>query len=197
MKNIHLNIFEPIRVGLPIEKGRFLISDPFLQGPFFDRSIIYIVEHGKEGTIGYIINKPTNLYPDEVIKDLYNFSGELYIGGPVGVTTVNFVHNLGSLVPQSRAISKTLSWSGDFKAIMELINIGVATAESVKFFLGYSVWQKGQLEDEIEDQSWIVANLPESALLSNTPHISWTESMKGLGGIYKAWAEFPKNPSYN
>ena len=197
MRNIHLNIFEHIGLGLPLAKGKFLISEPFLPGPFFDRSIVYIVEHGKEGTIGYIINKPTTLYPDEIIKGLYNFSGELFIGGPKGATTINFVHNLGSLVPQSRAISSKISWSGDFNVIMELINLGMANAESVKFFLGYSVWEKGQLEDEIRERSWIVADLPEEALWNNTPLLSWNESMKGLGGIYKTWAKFPRNPSWN
>lgn len=197
MKNLHINIFEPTRTGLAIEKGKFLISDPFLPGPIFDRSIVYIVEHGNEGTIGYIVNKPSNLYPDELIKDIYNFSGQLYIGGPVGETSVNFLHNLGALIPKSRVITKSISWGGDFTAVKALINLGVASADSIKFFVGYSVWAKGQLQDEIEDNAWIVADLPDTAILSNNTTHSWEISMRSLGGIFETWASFPKSPNHN
>lgn len=197
MKNLRLNIFEPTRIGLALEKGRFLISDPFLPGPFFDRSVIYIVEHGNDGTIGYIINKPSKLYPDELIKDVYNFSGELYIGGPVGQTTVNFIHNLGALVPKSRPITRSVSWGGDFKTIKELINLGIANADRIKFLVGYSVWAKGQLQDEIDDNTWIVAEISDSILLTNNTSEAWEHCMKNLGGIFEAWSTFPKNPTFN
>lgn len=197
MKNLILNIFEPTGTLLSLEKGRFLISNPFLPGPFFDRSIIYIAEHGENGSIGYVINKPTTLYPDEVIKDLYNFSGELYIGGPVGESSINFIHNLGALVPGSRKITRSISWGGDFSTIKELIHLGIANAENIKFFAGYSIWSKGQLQDEIDDKTWVVADISDNKLLSNKTIHSWEESMKNLGGTYETWASFPKNPSYN
>ncbi len=197
MKNLQLNIFDPKGTIVSVEKGCFLISNPFLPGPFFDRSIIYIVEHNKNGTIGYVINKPTKLYPDEVIKGLYNFSGSLYLGGPVGESSVNFIHKLGELIPNSRAISKTLSWGGDFKTLKELINIGVANSNNIKFFAGYSIWTKGQLQDEIDDKGWIVAKFNDNKLFSNTTSTSWEECMKELGGAYETWASFPKNPSLN
>lgn len=197
MKNIQLNIFDHHKTTTPIEKGKYLISDPFLPGPFFDRSIVYIVEHGKDGTLGYIINKPSSLYPDELINDLYNFSGELYIGGPVGETSVNFLHKLGALIPNSRPITKSISWGGDFKALKALINLGIANSDSVKFFAGYSTWSSGQLDDEIENNAWIVADQSDLVLFNNNSNHVWVESMNNLGGIYKTWASFPKNPTFN
>ncbi len=197
MKSIEFNIFKADQPKLKPIKGRVLIAEPFLPGPYFNRSIILLTECNKEGAMGFVLNKSSDLYPDEVIDDLFSFKGELYLGGPVSSDTLFFVHRLGDRVPGSVKITGDLYWGGDFEVIKELINNDEATYQDVKFFAGYSGWGAGQLEEEIEENSWIVAKLDDAVVLDpNVDHI-WEDTMSQLGDVYKAWTNFPENPSFN
>ncbi|TCO07088.1 YqgE/AlgH family protein [Natronoflexus pectinivorans] len=197
MRNIDLNIFQATNSKLHPEKGRILIAEPFLQGPYFARSIILITEHSEEGTVGFVINKSTDVYPDEVIDDLFNFSGELFIGGPVSSNTLHYLHTLGDLVPGSIKITPSIYWGGDFEQIKKLINKGMATNESVRFFAGYSGWSPGQLEHEISEKSWIVSTLDDKQIMVPDTSNIWKETMENLGDVYRTWSNFPSNPAFN
>ncbi|MCU4175724.1 YqgE/AlgH family protein [Carboxylicivirga sp. N1Y90] len=197
MKSLDFNIFDTHLPKLKPAKGRILIAEPFLQGPYFNRSIIIITEHGEDGAVGFVLNKSSDLYPDEVIEDLFNFKGEMFIGGPVSSNTLHFLHTLGDKVPDSVQISDKLYWGGDFEKIKELINSGLADYKDVKFFAGYSGWSPGQLEEEIESNSWIVSNLDDDVIMNCEIDDFWRLSMESLGDIHKVWTNFPENPSNN
>ncbi|TRX70883.1 YqgE/AlgH family protein [Carboxylicivirga sp. M1479] len=197
MKSLNFDIFKGHKPGLEPEIGRVLIAEPFLQGPYFNRSIVIITEHGADGAVGFVLNKSSELYPDEVIEDLFNFKGELYVGGPVASNTLYFIHSLGDKVPDSVKITDTLYWGGDFEVIKNLINTGMADYSQVKFFAGYSGWSPGQLESEIKEESWIVANVDDKLIMDDDIDHIWKQAMEGLGDIFKAWTNFPENPSYN
>ncbi len=197
MKHIDLNIFQATNRSVLPQKGRILIAEPFLQGPYFARSIILLTEHGTEGSVGFVINKSTDVYPDEVIEDLFNFRGELFIGGPVSSNTLHFLHTLGDLVPGSIQITPTISWGGDFEKIKQLINEGKADNKAVRFFAGYSGWSPGQLESEIAEKSWIVTSLDDYQIMRSDASSIWQESLESLGDVYKTWSNFPSNPAFN
>ncbi len=197
MKSLKLNIFEVKRGNLTPEKGKILIAEPFLQGPYFGRSIVYLTEHGKDGAVGFVLNKPSELYLDEIIEDLYSLKGELFIGGPVQSDTLHFIHSLGDVVPGAVKISNSLYWGGDFDVIKQLINENKIDNRSIKFFLGYSGWSPGQLENEIAEKSWIVSSIPDNVVMSYEIDNIWKETMESLGDVYKTWSNFPQNPSFN
>lgn len=197
MKNIDLNIFQGINQMLRPQKGRILIAEPFLQGPYFARSIVLLTEHGEEGSVGFVLNKSTDVYPDEVIEDLFNFGGELFIGGPVSSNTLHFLHTMGKDVPGSMQITPSIYWGGDFEAIKQLINAGKADKNSVRFFAGYAGWSPGQLESEIEENSWIVTTLDDYRIMHANSGTIWKESMENLGDVYRTWSNFPTNPAFN
>ncbi len=197
MKDIDFNIFKAARPQLKPFKGRILIAEPFLQGPYFSRSIILLVEHGKNGAVGFVLNKSSELYPDEVIEDLFNFKGELFIGGPVASNTLHFIHTMGHLIPGSLKITENIFWGGDFDKVKELINGGIADETTIKFFAGYSGWSPGQLEKEIEENSWIVSRMDEENIMSDNVNNIWKNRMESLGDVFKTWSNFPNNPSFN
>ncbi|TLX76097.1 YqgE/AlgH family protein [Labilibacter sediminis] len=197
MKQLDFNIFEAHLPKIKPAKGRILIADPFLKGPYFGRSIVLITEHGTQGAVGFVLNKSSNIYPDEVIDDLLSFKGELYIGGPVSSDTLHFIHTLGRKIPGAVKITDTIYWGGDFDKIKELINKNQASYEQVKFFAGYSGWSPGQLEEEIDDNSWIVTDIDDTMIMSDNVDNIWKTSMQSLGDVYKTWSRFPEDPSYN
>lgn len=197
MKNIDFNIFETIQPHQYPERGRILIAEPFLQGPYFSRSIILLTEHNEEGSIGFVLNKATDVYPDEVIDDLFNFNGELYIGGPVASNSLHFLHTLGEQIPGAVKVTDTIYWGGDFEVIKNIINSGKANAKSVRFFAGYSGWSPGQLEVEIAEKSWVVSSLNDQLIMNCDAEDIWKESLKSVKNLHNAWSNLPSDPSSN
>ncbi|WP_075591087.1 YqgE/AlgH family protein [Labilibacter marinus] len=197
MRQIDFNIFETQLPKLRPTKGRILIADPFLKGPYFGRSIVLITEHGTQGAVGFVLNKTSNVYPDEVIDDLLSFKGELFIGGPVSSDTLHFIHTLGNKIPGSIKITDTIYWGGDFEKLKELINEDKANFKQVKFFAGYSGWSGQQLEDEIDESSWIVTEIDDNMIMNNSTSDIWKNTIESLGDVYKTWSSFPEDPTYN
>ena len=197
MKKLDFNIFQPYKSNLQPAAGRMLIAEPFLQGPYFARSIVLLTEHNEKGTVGFVLNKSTELYPDEVIDDLLSFEGELFVGGPVSSNTLNFLHTLGPAVPGAIKVTEKVYWGGDFEYLKKMINDGEASSRSVKFFAGYSGWAPGQLEGEIAENSWVVSTLDDEIIMTRDVEDSWERAMKKMGDIYKTWTNFPRNPTFN
>jgi putative transcriptional regulator len=197
MKPINFNIFKTHKPKIKPTKGRILIAEPFLKGPYFGRSIVLLTEHGSQGAVGFVLNKTSHVYPDEVIDDLLSFKGELYIGGPVSSDTLHFIHTLGRKVPGSIRVTKNIYWGGDFDKIKELINNHEANHQQIKFFAGYSGWSPGQLEDEIKEDSWIVTEIDDEMIMHADIENIWKKTMQNLGGVYETWSSFPEDPSFN
>ena len=65
------------------EKGKILISEPFLPDTFFNRSIVYLTDHNPEGSVGFILNKKLDLKVSEAIEGFENWDENLSMGGPV------------------------------------------------------------------------------------------------------------------
>src|SRR4029077_16781585 len=96
------------------EKGKILISEPFLNDPNFKRTIILLAEHNEEGSIGFILNKPTNLKIKDTIEDFPEFDAIVYYGGPVQLNTLQFIHKAGDIIEGSLEIADGLFWGGSF-----------------------------------------------------------------------------------
>ena len=91
-----------------------ITAEPFLKGPYFGRSIVLLTEFSHQGAVGFVLNKSSKVYPDEVIEDILSFKGELYIGGPVSADTLHFIHTLGRKVPGAVKVTNSIYWGGDF-----------------------------------------------------------------------------------
>ena len=74
------------------EKGKVLISEPFLNDPNFKRTIILLTEHGEEGSIGFVLNKPTDYMIHQVVEEFPEFDSVVYYGGPVQLNTLKFIY---------------------------------------------------------------------------------------------------------
>ncbi len=197
MRQLDFNIFDTDIPVIQPSKGKILIAEPFLKGPYFGRSIVLLTEFGEQGAVGFVLNKPSNVYPDEVIDDILSFKGELYIGGPVASDTLHFIHTLGDKLPGSVRVTENIYWGGDFDTLKNLINSDIATYKQVKFFAGYSGWSPGQLEGEIKERSWIVTEVKDAVIMDDDIDNIWEQILNGLGGVFKTWTKFPNDPNQN
>lgn len=183
---------------LPIQ-GSILISEPFLQDAYFQRSVVLLVEHTEHGSMGFVLNKKTDLIVNTFFEELNDLPAiPVYLGGPVSSNRLFFIHSLGeNIIPNALKINDHLYFDGDFDALKRYILNGHTIDGKVKFFLGYSGWQEGQLTHEIKRNSWVVSHITADNILSAEGEGYWKDSVELLGKDYKTWTKFPKDPYLN
>lgn len=188
---IHSNTLEP-------HSGEILLSEPTMNSLHFERSAVLLIDHSEEeGTFGLIMNKPLRFKLNEVVELFNDFDAPVYLGGPVGDNQIYFVHTLGELIPDSCKIMEGLYWGGNSEILNTLIEQGIANKNNVRFFLGYSGWDKGQLVDELDRNSWAVSKASSHLLFSTPADQLWKTLLNRMGKEYCFWSRFPKNPEEN
>ena len=193
---IHYDFFQTENTLLP-QKGRILISEPFLMDNYFKRSIVLITEHSDEGTVGFVLNKPVNMKVNEIVSDFPEIEAVVSIGGPVQTNTLHYIHTLGDIIPNSMKVLDNIYWGGEFDVIKRLLESGSLNQENIRFFLGYSGWQSNQLEDELSENAWVVADIGPEEIMSPMNKFFWNKTLHRLGKKYQMWSNFPENPQMN
>lgn len=193
---INYDFFEVNNTLLP-QKGRILISEPFLMDNYFKRSIVLITEYSGEGTVGFVLNKPVNMKVHEIVSDFPVINTNVSLGGPVQTNTLHYVHTLGDIIPNSIKVIENVYWGGEFEVIKKLVESGTLNNENIRFFLGYSGWQSNQLEDEINENAWVVADISPEDIMRPMNKFFWNKTLNKLGKKFQMWANFPENPQMN
>ena len=193
------NIFKITHNNLLPAQGSILISEPFLQDAYFQRSVVLLVEHNTQGSMGFVLNKKTDLIVNTFFPELEEYPEiPIYLGGLVSANRLFFIHSLGDLiVPDSVKIKDRLYFDGDFEALKRYMQNGHSIEGKVKFFLGYSGWTEGQLGNEINKNSWVVSHAAKENVLLADGESFWKNSLEQLGSNYEAWTKYPKDPYLN
>jgi putative transcriptional regulator len=179
------------------EKGKILISEPFLPDTFFNRSIVYLTDHTPQGSVGFILNKKLDLQVGAAIEGFEGWNENLSMGGPVAPDTLHYLHNLGDVIPNSVLVEGNIYWGGDIDTIKELIKTGEINQSQIRFFLGYSGWSAGQLERELKENSWVIAKVNSNIVLNNKNDNIWKRVLRSFKNKYRMWADFPDSPEMN
>lgn len=180
------------------EKGDLLISEPFLPDPNFERSVVLLCEHNDEGSLGFVLNKPSGIHLEDALDEVAGFNKMLYTGGPVQINTLHFIHKATPMLSSSEKIGENIYWGGDYDQLLSLINTRQLSPEDIKFFMGYSGWAAGQLEAELEENSWIVYKRASAQqVFQMSPDLLWREVLKSMGGKYRMFSNYPTDPRLN
>lgn len=177
--------------------GRVLVSQPSLSDRFFSKAVVMLAEHGADGTFGFIVNKPANIKLSKVTTEFGEFDTDLYLGGPVHVNSLFYVHSKGDLMPDSLKIIDGVYWGGDLSEIRRLISSGKITEKDIRFYAGYSGWQPNQLDREMKENSWIVLDGMNRYVFGSRPSNLWKKIVLSLGDEYTPWVNFPPDPNMN
>jgi len=179
------------------EKGKILISEPFLPDTFFNRSIVYLTDHTPQGSVGFILHNKLDLQVGAAIEGFEGWNENLSMGGPVAPDTLHYLHNLGDVIPNSVLVEGNIYWGGDIDTIKELIKTGEINQSQIRFFLGYSGWSAGQLERELKENSWVIAKVNSNIVLNNKNDNIWKRVLRSFKNKYRMWADFPDSPEMN
>ncbi|HEY9490245.1 MAG TPA: YqgE/AlgH family protein [Chryseosolibacter sp.] len=179
------------------ERGRLLISEPFLPDPNFERTVVLLCEHNEEGSFGFVLNKPSILKVSEVMEDLTDLENLVYVGGPVQQDTLHFIHRNASL-ENAVEIVESIYWGGSFENLTLLLETHQIATGDIRFFLGYSGWGPGQLDAELDQDSWIVCDYVSDQLLFDTgSEVMWRKALENMGGRFSMYSNYPVDPRLN
>lgn len=195
--NTNTDIFKIKSNNVLPSRGKILISEPFLRDNMFGRSVILLVDHTNDGSMGLVMNKQAPIMLNEVIKEFkYLDDIPLFRGGPLNTDTLFYTHTLSD-IKGALPICKGLYLNGDFDAVKRYILQGNPIEGHIRFFLGYSGWDYKQLMGEIKENTWIVGKCDIPTLMNNKVKGMWKKSMEMLGSKYETWSRFPQVPSLN
>ena len=180
------------------QRGDLLISEPFLADPNFERTVVLLCEHSEEGSFGFVLNKPGLLKLGDVMDELDPFNADLFIGGPVDHNTAHFLHRIPEILVGGQEVAPGVVWGGDFEQFSLMAQTGQLHDHDFRFFIGYSGWGSGQLEGELEQNSWVVFRGVNQRHVFELAHDQlWRQVLEEMGGKYKMFANYPVDPRLN
>jgi len=176
-------------------KGKLLISGGRLFDPNFRHTVVLVGEHGAEGAVGVVLNRRTEARVEDVVPPLAGLvdPGErLFEGGP--------------LEPNQPVLLAEVAHAG-LVDVPVFGSVGFLTGEvpsdirpavlRARVYAGHAGWGPGQLEAELEDDSWIVEDATEDDVFTGAPDALWRRILERKGPPYAALARTPFDPSMN
>lgn len=180
--------------------GTLLVAEPFLREQYFNHAVICLIDYaiGKE-SMGIVLNRATGYTLNSLVsKVTVKTDIPVFCGGPMSCDRLYFIHTLGDIIPDSREIRPGLYIGGDFNAMLDYVNSGYPIEGKIRFFIGYSGWDIGQLDGELRKNVWAVTDITDnSSLLSGEENQYWHNLVRSMGKSYRGWLYHPQNPMMN
>lgn len=177
--------------------GKLLIAQPFMADGVFSRSVILLCEHSAEGSLGFVLNKPTDLLLGDLLPDIVSDDLTVKQGGPVQLDTLHILHRLPEKLGGTM-VSDGIYWGGSFEVLQDMIeNKTFSDNDSINLFVGYSGWSSGQLEQELKENSWLISSPTQDLLFDVDADNIWKHAIKALGKEYDYLQNFPTDPQLN
>ena len=173
---------------------QLLISSPALIDPNFRRTVVLLTSHDENGAMGLVLSRPSDVLVSDVVPELAELAGTdevIYVGGPVQPEV--FVA-LAEFDDVEDAAGSVVGNVGFIAAGAEPDELGI---RRLRVFAGYAGWSAGQIEEELEESSWIlVAAEPDDAFATD-PDELWRTVLNRKGGDYALLASMPFDPTQN
>jgi putative transcriptional regulator len=177
-------------------RGQLIVAGPALLDPNFHRTVVLVVEHDGDGAMGLVLNRPSPIPAEQAIPELGDAlepDERLWVGGPVQTTSVVVLADFGTADLAGMPVQGRLGLVLPETDLAEV----ATTVRRVRPFLGYAGWGAGQLDDELERDDWIVAELDHQDPFTEDPDRLWGVVLGRKGGAYALLATMPPDPSLN
>jgi putative transcriptional regulator len=190
----------PASPGLPPAAGRLLVATPQLLDPHFTHSVVLLLDHDEQGSLGVVLNRPTAVPVETVLTGWGDEVGEpavVFEGGPVSpdaALAVAGVTGVGEGDPVG--FRRLFGATGvlDLDTPKELLDPRVVR---LRIFAGYAGWTAGQLEGELEEGSWHVLDSEGDDPFATDPDRLWAEVLRRQPGSLAWVSTQPVDPTLN
>lgn len=182
-----------------------LVALPQVVDPFFNKSVVLLIHHDEEGSLGLIVNRPTGISVGEILEGMeIPWSGDAatltHFGGPVQpqLGTVLFSPAEGGngvlaggngsgggdadgLAAELQAASEVAPGVAVTQHVADLGHLAASPPARFRLFLGYAGWGEGQLLEEIVRNDWLVAPVDADLVFSPSPDQAWASALRSVG----------------
>jgi len=176
-------------------RGKLLVASPALVDPNFARTVVLITEHNDEGAMGIVLNRPAEAEVAEVLPELAEIAADetLFVGGPVQPDAIVLLAEFSDPEAAAWIVAADVGLAAADRELTEL----AAVVRRGRLYAGYSGWGPGQLDAELELDSWIVEPPLPAELFPADPETMWSDVLARKGGQYALIARMPADPSMN
>jgi putative transcriptional regulator len=177
-------------------KGKLLLATPALFDPNFRRTVVLVGEHGEEGAMGLVLNRPADVTVGEAVPPLAVVAGEesrVHVGGPMQPEAALVLAEFDDPDAAASIIVGDVGFASSEGDLEELAGM----IRRARVFAGYSVWGPGQLEAELEEESWLVEPAEGVDLFPEPGDDLFGSVLRRKGGTYRVLALMPEDPSTN
>lgn len=180
-------------------KGHFLVASKTLVDPNFIRTVLLMIEHTEAGAAGIVLNRPTGAtiaeIAEQILDEATDWDKLIYLGGPVPGPLLA-LHSVEELADQR--VQDGLYTTVDPEKLQELIRLRI---EPSLFLANYAGWGAGQLEMELDQDSWVFMPADPAIALEGGDALMWEHVLKHVSAHLLANAlgldELPNDPSLN
>ena len=162
---------------------RLLLSMPQLMDPNFARTVVLLCDHSPEGAFGLVLNRPTDVAASSVVGLVPPVESDngmrLWIGGPVEPHRGWIL--LGQEPPgvETRRIVDGLYLSTSPELLREVLE--TAPPPQARVLAGYAGWGPGQLDMELNESSWLTADVELDLVFATEAALMWEAAIRRLG----------------
>jgi putative transcriptional regulator len=179
--------------------GRLLVASPMLQDENFRRTVILMLDHGEDGALGLVVNRPMAVDVSSVLPAWQPYTtapGRLFQGGPVQLDSALGLVAMPGNATEPVGVRLLIGSIGlvDLDAPPEVIVSGLA---GLRIFAGYAGWSAGQLEGEIDDGAWYVVESEPRDAFTDSPERLWREVLRRQRGRLAMVSTYPDDPTQN
>ncbi|HSN89038.1 MAG TPA: YqgE/AlgH family protein [Thermoanaerobaculia bacterium] len=161
-----------------------LLAMPQVQDPFFHKSVVLLLHHEEEGSFGFIVNRPTGIRLNEILKGMeVDWQGEeevvAHFGGPVQPQLGTVLFSPGPV--ETEAATEVLPGVSITQHIGDLARLAETPPSDFRLFLGYAGWGSGQLIEEILRNDWLTAPVRNDLIFASDPEEVWSDALQSVG----------------
>lgn len=200
MKDLDSTLFNIDISTLTPREGSLLVAEPFLSDEYFNHAVITLIDYEPgANSMGIVMNRTSGYTLGQMIEGFDDdIEIPVYIGGPMSRNRMFYIHRLGQLFSGAVEIMPGLWIGGDYEQVLQYVREGYPADDLIRFFVGYSGWDAGQLEEEIKQHVWAVTSpmVPEQ-MLSGYDDGYWHKVVRKMGARYRGWQMQPMFPAAN
>ena len=167
-------------------EGQLLIAMPAMADPRFERSVIYVCAHNREGAMGLVVNKLFDeINFEELLTQLEITLSDsspqlsIHFGGPVEAQRGFVLHTAEYTGKGTVAVDEQVALTATLDILKDLAN--GSSPKNTMLALGYAGWGPGQLEEEISDNAWLHAPFNEDLVFDGDVDTKWQRAMNSIG----------------
>ena len=172
-----------------------MIAGPGLVDPNFWRTVVLVGEHSEEGALGVVLNRSSETPVDEAAPELEGLAddmGPVHVGGPVQPSAIVVLADFAEPPDESALVVESV---GFLPAEVDPDELG--ELRRARVYIGYAGWGPGQLDDELDEGSWIVEPALADDVFTPEPDALWSSVLRRKGGPFRVLAAMPHDPSRN